>query len=64
MVGKEDGVKVYNYNEVIIHVTNLINQNANGKIWVCEQDSGDHFIQSVYRLVRSQVMPSHKLYHR
>lgn len=34
MLGKEDGVKVFNYNEVVIHVTNLIAQNTAGKIWV------------------------------
>lgn len=34
MVDQEGGVKVFGYDEAVAHVTDLINQNASGKIWV------------------------------
>ncbi|XP_065919965.1 xaa-Pro aminopeptidase 1-like [Dysidea avara] len=52
MLGKEGGVKVYNYNEVIIHVTNLTNQNAAGKIWISKKSS--------YSIL--QVVPQNRLF--
>jgi len=34
LVDQEGGVKLYEYDEVNAHVTELTNQNTSGKIWV------------------------------
>ena len=34
MVDQDGGVKLFDYDEVLAHVTDLANQNESGKIWV------------------------------
>lgn len=34
MVDQEGGVKIFGYDEVIVHVTDITNQNVASKIWV------------------------------
>lgn len=34
LIGQDGGVKLFDYDEVVAHVTDLANQNVSRKIWV------------------------------
>lgn len=46
MVDQEGGVKIFGYDEVIVHVTDITNQNVASKIWISKRSS-HYFSQAI-----------------
>ena len=66
LVDQEGGVKIFGYDEVVAHVTDIANQNASGKIWVSIYiPNVVHvmlYLTKLFRSVTSPVTVYHKLY--
>lgn len=64
LVDQDGGVKIFGYDEVVAHVTDIASQNASGKIWVSIYIANVVIFYPIklFRSVTSPVTVYHKLY--
>ena len=76
MIDQDGGIKLFDYDEVLAHVTDLTNQNESGKLWVSITSTAnisiatvdhawccnDALINQIVRSVTSPVIAYHKWY--